>query len=150
MYGLQTPVTRTVQLANTSWFAVRKRRFQRPPTRLKQPPSPRALSHDRRPRRPGGGNVKIDLVLYISASSEKSLKAARAIDEVLKQYDTSQVNFAIRDLSNAPTAADEDSVVFTPTLVKRGPGPRTWIVGNLEHPELLMDLLEVSGVERKK
>jgi hypothetical protein len=41
-------------------------------------------------------------------------------------------------------------VLFTPTLVKRGPGPRTWIVGNLDQPELLTDLLDVSGVERKR
>jgi KaiB domain len=41
-------------------------------------------------------------------------------------------------------------VVFTPTLVKRGPGPRTWIVGNLDQPELLVDVLEVSGGDRKK
>jgi len=66
------------------------------------------------------------------------------------------VSFTIRDLSERPSSGDEDSVVFTPTLVKRGPGPRTWIVGNLEqvgHQLLLLeitDLFDVSGVERKR
>ena len=39
---------------------------------------------------------------------------------------------------------------YRPTLVKRGPGPRTWIVGNLDQDELLVDLLDVSGVDRKR
>ena len=39
---------------------------------------------------------------------------------------------------------------LTPTLVKRGPGPRTWLLGNLDRPELLVDLLEVNGVERRR
>ena len=40
--------------------------------------------------------------------------------------------------------------VFTPTLVKRGPGPRTWLIGNLDHADLLVDLLDVSGVDRRR
>jgi hypothetical protein len=29
-------------------------------------------------------------------------------------------------------------------------GPRTWIVGNIDQPDLVVDLLEVSGVDRRK
>jgi hypothetical protein len=95
--------------------------------------------------------VKIELVLYTSAVSEKSQKAVRSIRNVLERYETSQVSFSICDLSSGGAVdADQDSIVFTPTLVKRGPGPRTWIVGNLDQPDLLVDLLEVSGVDRKR
>jgi len=69
---------------------------------------------------------------------------------VLDQDDISQVKFTICDPSGQPSLCDADSVVFTPTLVKRGPGPRTWIVGNLDHADLLVDLLDVSGVDRKR
>jgi len=93
---------------------------------------------------------KIDLVLYVSPSSEKCQKAIRTLHHVLEEYDTTQVRLSIRDLSNGGTNTDEDAVVFTPTLVKRGPGPRTWIVGSLDHKELLVDLLEMSGVRRKR
>lgn len=94
---------------------------------------------------------KIDLVLYTSPSSEKCQRAIRTIENVLERYNQSQVKFAIRDLSaQGAHLNNDDAVVFTPTLVKRGPGPRTWIVGNLDQPELLVDLLEVSGVERKR
>jgi circadian clock protein KaiB len=116
--------------------------------RRSRPPSPhRGESHDN--ARPGKA-TKIELVLYTSASSEKCLKALRTIREVLDQYEMSQVKFSVCDLSGRPSLGDADSVVFTPTLVKRGPGPRTWIVGNLDQAELLLDLLDVSGVERKR
>ena len=96
------------------------------------------------------GREKIELVLYTSPSSEKSQKALRAVRAVLADYDGSQVKFIVCDLSTA-SGAEADSVVFTPTLVvKRSPGPRTWIVGNLDHPDLLIDLLEVSGVDRRR
>jgi circadian clock protein KaiB len=93
---------------------------------------------------------KVELVLYTSAASEKCQRALRSIQEVLERYERDQVSFTICDLSGDPEAGDADAVIFTPTLVKRGPGPRTWIVGNLEHPELVVDLLEVSGVDRKR
>ncbi len=117
-------------------------------SRLKPPPPTRGVSfdHSGRSRR----TSKIELVLYVSAASEKCQKALRTIDEVLQQYEAAQINLTVRDLSGKPSSADEDAVVFTPTLVKRGPGPRTWIVGNLDQPELLIDLLEMSGVDRKR
>jgi ActR/RegA family two-component response regulator len=93
---------------------------------------------------------KIELVLYTSAESEKCQRALRAIEGVLERYDAAQVRFRICDLSRSPERGEEDAVVFTPTLVKRGPGPRTWIIGNLENQDLLIDLLEVSGVERRR
>ena len=54
------------------------------------------------------------------------------------------------DLTESPAGGDHDSVIYTPTLVQRGPGPRTWIVGNLDQDELLVELLELNGVERRK
>jgi circadian clock protein KaiB len=92
---------------------------------------------------------KIDLVLYTSAESEKSQKALRAVREVLSQYVSSQVKFSTCDLSKRPQDADADAVVFTPTLVKQGPGPRTCIIGNLDQKDVLTDLLDASGVERR-
>ena len=108
----------------------------------------RELAHDRSGR--SGKRAKIELVLYVSAASEKCQRALRTIDSVLQQYDAAQVNFRIRDMAASPPDGEEDAVVFTPTLVKRGPGPRTWIVGNLDQPELLIDLLELSGVDRRR
>jgi len=93
---------------------------------------------------------RIDLVLYTSAASEKSQKALRAVREVLEQYVPSQVKFSTCDLSTRPEDGEVDSVVFTPTLVKQGPGPRTSIIGNLDQEEILKDLLDASGVDRRR
>lgn len=114
---------------------------------LRRPPAPHrgTASDDGRPSK----DHRIELVLYTSPASEKCQKALRTVRAVLEQYDASQIRFTICDLSRDPHSED-DAVVFTPTLVKRGPGPRTWIVGNLDQPELLVDLLDVSGVERRR
>ena len=95
-------------------------------------------------------SIRLELVLYTSAASEKCQRALRTVHRVLEKYNASQVNFTVRDLSARPSSGDEDSVIFTPTLVKRGPGPRTWIVGNLEQDDLLIDLFDVSGVDRRR
>jgi CheY-like chemotaxis protein len=95
-------------------------------------------------------SIRLELVLYTSAASEKSQRALRTVHRVLEKYNAAQVNFTVRDLSARPSSGDEDAVIFTPTLVKRGPGPRTWIVGNLEQDDLLIDLFDVSGVDRRR
>lgn len=94
--------------------------------------------------------TRIDLVLYTSPASDKCQKAIRAIQQVLDRYNVSQVKFTICDVAKNPQVAEEDSIVFTPTLVKRGPGPRTWLIGNLDQTDLLVDLLDVSGVDRRR
>ena len=93
---------------------------------------------------------KIEIVLYTSAESEKSQKALRVIKGVLDMYVSAQVKFSTCDLSQSPENGEADSVVFTPTLVKQGPGPRTSIIGNLDQEEILKDLLDASGVDRRR
>ena len=112
------------------------------------PPKPPVLRRGRANDGRHDTPPRIDLVLYTSAASEKSQRATRAVQEVLKRYDASQVKFALCDLSVAPQEGETDAVVFTPTLVKQGPGPRTSIIGNLESEEILCDLLDASGVDR--
>ena len=81
----------------------------------------RAEARDRKPR----SEPRIELVLYTSPESEKSHRAVRAVQAVLKRYNESQVRFTMCDLSQRPQDGDADSEVFTPTLVKQGPGPKT-------------------------
>jgi circadian clock protein KaiB len=106
---------------------------------------PRHKANDDPPAAP-----KIEIVLYTSAASAKSQKALRAIQGVLEMYVAAQVKFSTCDLSVRPQDGEVDSVVFTPTLVKQGPGPRTSIIGNLDQEEILKDLLDASGVDRRR
>jgi circadian clock protein KaiB len=115
-----------------------------------QPPASRHVPSRHKSDDAADPPPKIDLVLYTSAASAKSQKALRAVREVLAQYVSSQVKFSTCDLSTSPQDAEADSVVFTPTLVKQGPGPRTSIIGNLDQEEILKDLLDASGVDRRR
>jgi len=56
------------------------------------------------------------------------------------------VQLTVHDLSKDPQRAERDGVHFTPSLVTRGNGPRTWIVGHLGNPQVLRTLLE-SAIE---
>jgi hypothetical protein len=53
----------------------------------------------------------------------------------------------VLDLARAPERAEHDNVVFTPTLVKRQPAPRAWILGDLSDPAVVTDLLYMCGIE---
>ena len=84
----------------------------------------------------------IELILYVSPQSARSASAIANIKAVLSKFHSSRVSLTICDLSADPMGGKADSVAFTPTLVKRSPGPRTFIIGHLTNPDLLLELLE--------
>jgi CheY-like chemotaxis protein len=83
----------------------------------------------------------VELVLYVSAHSPWSATAVENIKRVIARYRSNQVKLTICDLSKDPSKGAPDNVAFTPTLVKRSPGPRTFIVGHITSPTLLEELL---------
>ena len=93
----------------------------------------------------GGGADPVELVLYVSAYSPKSAAAINNIKAVLSRYQSSRIKLTIHDLSRDPEAGKADAVTFTPTLVKRSPGPRTFILGHITNPDLLVELLQACG-----
>lgn len=100
--------------------------------------------------RPAGEPPRLQLVLYVSGSSPSSLKAIRNLGAVLREYQADAVALEICDLARGyPPSGEEDRIAFTPTLVKRSPAPRAWVIGNLEDRGALTDLLEGAGVARR-
>jgi two-component system response regulator GlrR len=93
------------------------------------------------------GSGALELRLYISSTSAASLRAVRSVQRTLRAYDPSAVRLTVCDLVEEQEGCEEDRIAFTPTLVKRGPGPRTWLVGGLDRSEALTELLSLSGVE---
>jgi len=83
----------------------------------------------------------VELILYVSSQSPRSHAAVRNIKQVLERFHTSRVKLTVCDLAANPNAGIEDSVAFTPTLVRRTPGPRTFILGHITNPELVLELL---------
>lgn len=90
---------------------------------------------------PAGCPDPVELILYISSRSPRSSAAVKTIKKVLERYSSSRVRLTVCNLSEDPSAGAEDAVAFTPTLVRRSPGPRTFILGHITSPELLLELL---------
>jgi CheY-like chemotaxis protein len=88
-----------------------------------------------------GRGEPIELILYVSAHSARSATAIKNIRRALEAC-KGKVTLTICDLSKDPGGGEQDSVAFTPTLVKRSPGPRTFILGHITSPELLLELLD--------
>lgn len=96
-----------------------------------------------------GDAAPLHLVLYVSQRSPASLKARHRMDEVLAGFDSARVRFEVCDLFEHAASAERDRVVFTPTLVKRSPAPRAWILGDLTNDNVVRDLLEMCGVPHR-
>ncbi len=84
----------------------------------------------------------IELILYVSADSPRSANAINNIKRVLSRYRSDKVRLTICDLARDPALGSADGIAFTPTLVKRSPGPRTYILGHITNPEVLIELLD--------
>ena len=93
---------------------------------------------------------RVELVLYVSPSSPASLQARRNLEGLLEQFDPAQIKYSVCDLVRDPMAGEQDRVAFTPTLVKRYPAPRMWVLGNLRETEIIGDLLRVCGVDARR
>jgi CheY-like chemotaxis protein len=99
------------------------------------------------PPRKKVANVAIELVLYVSSTSPASQRARRNLERALKRYDVAQIRLEVVDLSQPDARADpDDRVAFTPTLVKRAPGTRTWLIGDLRDARALHQLFADAAV----
>lgn len=102
-----------------------------------------ASTPETRPHDDGGPGCPdpVELILYVSSRSPRSYAAVRNIRKVLKRFKSSRVRLTVCDLATDPARGVEDAVAFTPTLVRKTPGPRTFILGHVTNPDLVMELL---------
>jgi DNA-binding response OmpR family regulator len=89
----------------------------------------------------------IELILYVSAHSPRSAEAVTKFRKVLARFSSSKVKLTVCDLSTNPEEGAEDTVAFTSTVVRDAPGPRTFILGHITNPDLLMELLSDCELE---
>ena len=122
-----------------------RKRLENGSDRIRRRPMRVTSSGSSEARRGGNGADDcpdpIELILYVSAHSPRSASAIQNIRNVIGRFKSDRVRLTICDLSQDPSMGAADSVAFTPTLVKRSPGPRTFILGHLTNPELLLELL---------
>jgi circadian clock protein KaiB len=93
--------------------------------------------------------VKVELVLYVNKVWVTSARARENLEQILNGFVRSQVRLQIFDVAEEPLAGEEDQVVFTPTLVKRSPPPRAWVVGDLSDHGVVITLLDMAGIQRR-
>jgi len=98
------------------------------------------------PSPPTAGTPAADLVLYVAAGSVASANARRSMETILRQFAGCPIRYAVRDVAEEPGKAEEDQIVFAPTLVKRSPGPRTWVLGDLADAVVVVDMLKMCGL----
>jgi CheY-like chemotaxis protein len=111
------------------------------PRRPRSPATRGNGESDRHRNGDAGCPEPVELILYVSSQSPRSYAAVRNIRKLLTRFKSSRVKLTVCDLAQDPSQGIEDSVTFTPTLVRRTPGPRTFILGHVTNPDLLMELL---------
>ena len=118
------------------------------PTRRPKMPFSATLNGDGVGDGKGANNPsRVELILYVSASP-RCLRAIDTIKGVVSRFSSDRVKLTIHDILVDPTQGVEDSISYTPTLVRRSPRPRTFLLGDITNPEIVVELLQDSGAER--
>ena len=74
---------------------------------------------------------KIFLKLYITGMSENSVRAVQNITLLCDQYLNGRVDLEIIDIYKNPSVAEEQMIVFSPSLIRQFPLPKKTFIGDL-------------------
>lgn len=97
-----------------------------------------------------GDSTIVELILYYTPPWPSSMKARRNLEKILKAYEAEAVHLTLRDLGEHPDLAEQDGVVFSPTLIKRSPGAPVWMLGDLSDSTAVTDLLVAAGIKPRR
>jgi CheY-like chemotaxis protein len=101
-------------------------------------------------RLPDGGAAanedvpRLEAVLYVSSGSAASARARRYLEDLVARMGVPGLRLEVCDVARDARRAEQDRVVYTPTLVRRTPGPPVWVVGDPSESALLPDLLRLA------
>lgn len=90
---------------------------------------------------------KIILRLYITGMSEKSIRAIQNITQVCEQYLTGRFDLEIIDIYKNPSVAEEQKIVFSPSLIRQLPLPKKTFIGDLSDTKKVILGLGISFKE---
>jgi circadian clock protein KaiB len=76
-------------------------------------------------------NGKIFLQLYITGMSENSVRAIKNVTLLCDQYLDGRVDLEIIDIYKTPSVAEEEQIIFSPSLVRQLPLPKKTFIGDL-------------------
>ena len=81
--------------------------------------------------------------LYVAGDSPNSVRARRSLEQLCHAHLAGRCTISVVDVLIDPMQALSDGVVVTPTLVKRAPGPRRIIIGDLSRTPDVLAALEL-------
>ena len=87
---------------------------------------------------------KLVLQLYVSGMSPKSLEAIQNIKRLCDEYLNDAFELEIIDIYKNPELASEQSIVFSPSLIKQLPLPKKVLIGTLKDTEKVIKALGIS------
>ena len=74
---------------------------------------------------------KMILKLYITGMSENSLHAVENIREICGKYPKDFIDLEIIDIYKNPSVAEEQKIIFSPSLIRQYPLPVKTLIGDL-------------------
>ena len=74
---------------------------------------------------------KLLLQLYITGMSENSVRAIQNITLLCDKYLNGRVDLEIIDIYKNPSVAEEQMIVFSPSLIRQRPLPKKTFIGDL-------------------
>lgn len=85
-----------------------------------------------------GAGKKFILQLYITGMSENSLLAIKNITQFCSHFLNGQFDLEIIDIYKNPSVAEEQKIVFSPSLIRQFPLPRKTLIGDLSDTKKVM------------
>jgi circadian clock protein KaiB len=87
---------------------------------------------------------KVILQLYITGMSENSLRAIQNITQLCKKYLADRFDLEIIDIYKNPAVAEEQEIVFSPSLIRQLPLPKKRFIGDLSDTKKVIQGLGIS------
>ena len=90
---------------------------------------------------------KLILQLYVSGMSANSMQAIGNVTRVCEEYLKEKFELEIIDIYKNPSLANEQQIVFTPSLIKYLPLPKKIFIGSMSDTKKLISGLGIINNE---
>ncbi|HLH40609.1 MAG TPA: circadian clock KaiB family protein [Bryobacteraceae bacterium] len=97
-----------------------------------------------------GGTPDVLLRLFVTGSSQRSLRAIEAVEGMCKEFLGNGVRLEVVDVSETPDQAEHEKILATPTLIRQVPSPPRRLVGDMCEPERVIQLLGLKEYVRPR
>jgi len=84
------------------------------------------------------GDVSVQLRLYVTGNTERSLRAIEAIVQVCEEYLGDRFELQVIDIRQQPEMAQREQLIAAPTLVRHRPLPVRRLVGDMSQRDRVL------------